>query len=251
MRSFHRKKGHGTHILAIMEWDAMRLFCKIKWQWHSLSVFHDKRWRFVWQKKGQLYSHPVSHGIQCDMTTWLKNDSLTYKLLIMNALTLAEPQRGIATHKLLVNGWAKMRLHGRKNWQCCSHPVGWYKMRMAHRKRSVLLTFCWSCQWDVMWCDYKRKGSVTHSLLVMDEMWWICITGEGVVLLTPYLRWDGWWSSRRNGSTTHILLIMRDDELAWQRWQCHSQTVGHWRRCHCKTKDRTKGSVTHILLIIG
>jgi hypothetical protein len=50
-------------------------------------------------------------------------------------------------------------------------------------------------------------------------------------LLTPYLTWDemAW---QKEGQHHPHTVDHESDEVAWQKWQCHSQTGDHGRRCH-------------------
>ena len=65
-RSFHRKKGNVTHILVIMEWDAMRLSCRIKMKCDSLSVCYDKKWWVCMTEKGSC-THILLVIVKCDL----------------------------------------------------------------------------------------------------------------------------------------------------------------------------------------
>ena len=154
--------------------------------------------------------------------------------------SLAE-KRGIVTHKLLVNGWDEMRLHGGKHRQCYSHPVGWDGMRTPHRIKvsAISLTFCWLA-WSEMWWLWKKR-CVTHSLLVMGDVMILHDRKQGGFYSLPI--WHGvthglglaegraapltYWSSWEWWSDMEEMAVSLTNCWSWEEmpWDCMTEQI--------------------------
>ena len=203
-------------------------------------------------EKGQLYSHPVGHGMKCDKTAaWLKNGSLTYKLLIMECkvMRLLGKEKGYSIHSQAVGQWtrcdetacrlgmdsvAHILCHDEVWWEYLSEKGQYYSLAVNHGIRN-----------DV---TRKRKGSsATHSLLVMgwDVMNLYDEKHGGITHSLFYIGWDDLAEGRTSAPLTYYWSC-ESDEVAWQKWQCHSQTVGHGRDNVMRLlHGRTEDSVSH------
>ena len=173
---------HVTHLLLVIGTDVMRLpftGCAMSltncWSWekmwwdclaqnvqcHSLAVIHSQKCdETAFYKCATCHSHAVSHRKRCDET--------------------ALPKMCNATHLLLFIAKDMMRLTF-TNVQCHSHTVN-HKKRCDETAfhKMMSLTPCWRCDET----GFYKMSNVTHSLLVMENMWWDCLPQKSSNVLT-------------------------------------------------------------------
>ena len=194
----------------------------------------------LYDRKGQLYSHPVGHSEvwlvrlhDWKMEVWLTN------YWSWNAISDETPSPWQRKGPLsLTSCWSMDEMR----WDCMVENIGsvthilWDEMGWTpHRIKvsAISLTFCWLA-WSEMWWLWKKR-CVTHSLWVMGD-----------VMILHDRKWGGFYSLPIWRGVTHGLGLAEGRAApltycwSWEwwsgmekkSWQCHSQTVGHGRRCH-------------------
>ena len=137
------------------------------------------------------------------------------------------------THHLLTMGWDMMRLPGKGRDAASLTPcvMNIMMMRLPGKRKQMNLTSCSWMWWHNETAWQKKKCSVTHCMLIVDETdetAWQKKSAHSPSV-GHVMRHDETARQKKKYSVTHTLHVLRDDESAWKRkMQCHSPSVNHW-----------------------